>query len=374
MKIVLAPDKYKGSLSGLEFCNIVAPILKKTDNAEVINVPLADGGDGTIEVVNYYLNGNNIEVEVNNPLFNKIKANYLYAEESKTAFIEMAEASGLKLLKPKEQNCMNTTTFGTGQLILDAINKGAKHIILGIGGSATNDCGIGMATALGYRFLDKTNNQVKPIGSELINIKSIDDTHVDAQLKTVNIQIACDVTNPLFGTNGAAHVYAKQKGASKSDIEYLDQGLQSFSKVLDGHFNTNIQDIAGAGAAGGMGAGCITFLSGTLSPGIELVKRIANFDAKIDNADWIITGEGKLDSQTLSGKAIDGILKSAKPQGIKVATFCGSVDLSQEALQKIGIQYSASIMDKAKNFEDALVNTETYLNQITKDFILKSKL
>ena len=374
MKIVLAPDKYKGSLTGLEFCNIVAPILKQTVNADVINVPLADGGDGTIEVVNYYLNGNNIEVEVNNPVFNKIKANYLYAEESKTAFIEMAEASGLKLLKPEEQNCMNTTTFGTGQLILDAINKGAKHIILGIGGSATNDCGIGMATALGYRFLDENNNQVKPIGSELINIKSIDDTHVDSQLKSVSIQIACDVTNPLFGTNGAAHVYAKQKGASKNDIEYLDQGLQSFSKVLDAHFNTNVQDISGAGAAGGMGAGCVTFLNGTLSPGIELVKQIADFDNKIKNSDWIITGEGKLDSQTLSGKAIDGILKSAKPQGIKVATFCGSVDLSQEALQKIGIQYSASIMDKAKNFEDALVNTETYLNQITKDFILKSKL
>ena len=157
MKIILAPDKYKGSLTGIEFCNIVAPIFKQTINAEVLNVPLADGGDSTIEVVNYYLNGDTIEVEVNNPVFNKVKANYLYAQASKTAFIEMAEASGLKLLKSHEQNCRHTSTFGTGQLILDAINKGAKNIILGIGGSATNDCGIGMATALGYRFLDETN-------------------------------------------------------------------------------------------------------------------------------------------------------------------------------------------------------------------------
>ncbi|MAX70893.1 MAG: glycerate kinase [Flavobacteriaceae bacterium] len=373
MKIILAPDKYKGSLTGIEFCNIVAPIFKQTINAEVLNVPLADGGDSTIEVVNYYLNGDTIEVEVNNPVFNKVKANYLYAQASKTAFIEMAEASGLKLLKSHEQNCRHTSTFGTGQLILDAINKGAKHIILGIGGSATNDCGIGMATALGYRFLDETNTEVKPIGNELIKIKTIDDSNVDPRLKSVAIQIACDVTNPLYGLNGAAYVYAKQKGASNSDIEFLNQGLQSFSKILEDHFNVNIQEIAGAGAAGGMGAGCITFLNGTLSPGIELVKQIANFNTKIDNADWIITGEGKLDSQTLSGKAIDGILKSVKPKGIKVATFCGSVDLSPKELLNMGIDYSASVIDRARNLEDALTNTKQYLSEIAKDFATKTK-
>ena len=167
MKIVLAPDKYKGSLTGLEFCDIVEPILKASLNAEVIKAPLADGGDGTIEVVNYYLQGEIIKVEVNNPVFEPILASFLYSESSKIAFIEMAEASGMKLLKLEDQNCINTTTFGTGELILNAIDKGAQNIILGIGGSATNDCGIGMATALGYRFLDKNHEEVKPIGSEL---------------------------------------------------------------------------------------------------------------------------------------------------------------------------------------------------------------
>lgn len=373
MKIVLAPDKYKGSLTGLEFCDIVEPILKSSLNAEVIKAPLADGGDGTIEVVNYYLKGNIIKVEVNNPIFKPVLASYLYSESSKIAFIEMAEASGMKLLKPEDQNCMNTTTFGTGQLVLNAIDKGAKHIILGIGGSATNDCGIGMATALGYRFLDKNNKEVKPIGSELANIIKIDDSLLDKRLKKVKFQIACDVTNPLCGPNGAAYVYAKQKGATEVDVRYLDQGLQSFSKILDKHFILQTQCIKGAGAAGGMGAGTIAFLSGELLPGIDVIKQIAEFDTKIKNADWIITGEGNLDDQTLSGKALSGVLSSAKKKKIKVAAFCGSIDLGKRVIKDLGISYSDSIMNHALSISDALMNTSQYLEIISKEFV-KQKL
>lgn len=374
MKIILAPDKYKGSLTGLEFCNIIQPILTSSLNAEVIIVPLADGGDGTIEVVNYYLKGEVIQVKVTNPIFNTIKASFLYSEASRIAFIEMAEASGMKLLQPTDQNCMHTTTFGTGQLILNAIDKGAQHIILGIGGSATNDCGIGMANALGYRFLDKNNTEVKPIGSELITICKIDDTLVDKRLKSIKFQIACDVTNPLYGPNGAAHVYAKQKGATEGNINYLDAGLQSFSKILDEHFNLQTQYIAGAGAAGGMGAGTVAFLNGELLPGIDVIKQISDFDTKIKNADWIITGEGKLDDQTLSGKTLSGILTSAKKNKIKVAAFCGSIDLTPEELNQMGIVYSDSIINKAIDLDDALANTAFYLKQITNaftDFISK---
>ncbi|WP_400076527.1 glycerate kinase [Winogradskyella sp. R77965] len=373
MKIVLAPDKYKGSLTGLEFCSIIEQILKLSLSAEVIKAPLADGGDGTIEVVNYYLKGNIIKVEVNNPVFKPVLASYLYSESSKIAFIEMAEASGMKLLKPEDQNCMHTTTFGTGQLVINAIDKGAKHIILGIGGSATNDCGIGMATALGYRFLDKNNKEVKPIGSELSSIIKIDDALVDKRLKNVKFQIACDVTNPLYGPNGAAFVYAKQKGATEDDISYLDQGLQSLSKVLDKHFNLQTQHIQGAGAAGGMGAGTVAFLTGELLPGIDVIKQIADFDTKIKNADWIITGEGNLDDQTLSGKALSGVLNSAKNNQIKVAAFCGSIDLGKRIIQDLGITYSDSIMNHALSLNDALMNAKQYLEIITKEFI-KQKL
>jgi len=371
MKIVLAPDKYKGSLTGLEFCNIIAPILKSSLNAEVIKAPLADGGDGTIEVVNYYLKGETIKIKVNNPLSKSVLASYLYSNTSKIAFIEMAEASGMKLLKPEDQNCMYTTTFGTGQLILHAINKGAKHIILGIGGSATNDCGIGMANALGYRFLDKNNNEIEAIGSELTYITKIDDSLVDERLKNIKFQIACDVTNPLYGPNGAAYVYAKQKGATEEDISYLDYGLRSFSKVLDKHFNLQTQQIQGAGAGGGMGAGTVAFLNGKLLPGIDVIKQIASFETKIKNADWIITGEGKLDVQTLSGKALSGVLSSANKNKIKVAAFCGSIDLVSEELNKMGIDYSDTIVNHASNLDDALTNTAHYLEHITKKFIVE---
>ena len=373
MKIILAPDKYKGSLTGLEFCNIIEPILKASLNAEVIKAPLADGGDGTIEVVNYYLKGEAIQTEVINPIFKPVIASYLYSEATKTAFIEMAEASGMKLLQPKDQNCMETTTFGTGELILNAINRGAQHIILGIGGSATNDCGIGMAKTLGYRFLDENDNEVKPIGGELANIYKIDESLKDKRLSTIKFQIACDVTNPLYGPNGAAYVYAKQKGASDEEIKYLDFGLQKFSKVLDKHFSIQTQNIEGAGAAGGMGAGATAFLKGELLPGIDLIKQIADFDANIKTADWIITGEGKLDDQTLSGKTISGVLSSAKKHKIKVAAFCGSTDLQSDELNAMGINYSDSIMSLAKDLDDALTNTSQYLENMTRTFIEKIK-
>lgn len=368
MKIILAPDKFKGSLTGIEFCTIIEPILKSKLNAEVIKLPLADGGDGTIEVINYYLKGKTIQKKVNNPIFKPVLASYLFSETSKVAFIEMAEASGMKLLDVKDQNCMHTSTFGTGELIKDAINKGAQQIILGLGGSATNDCGIGMATALGYRFLDKENVEIKPIGSELIKIVKIDDTSVDKRLKGIKFQIACDVTNPLYGNQGAAHIYAKQKGANDYEIEHLDLGLKNMSKCLDAHFNIKTQNIKGAGAAGGMGAASVSFLKAELTPGIELIKEMAQFNSKIKGADWIITGEGQLDDQTLSGKALSGVLSSAKANKINVAAFCGNITLDNQQLKEMGISYSASIMAKAQNFEDAISNTTLYLSEITEVF------
>ncbi|MDN3621066.1 glycerate kinase [Polaribacter undariae] len=372
MKIVLAPDKFKNSLTGLEFCNIVEKgILEEFPNAEILKLPLADGGDGTIEVVEYYLKGRTINVTVNNPFFEVINASYIYSKENNTAFIEMAEASGVKLLKPSQFDCKNATTLGTGEMIADAINKGAKTIIMGIGGSATNDCGIGMATALGYQFLDKNNEKVKPIGANLSNIKSIDVTNVHPKLSAVDFKIACDVTNPLYGKNGAAYVYGAQKGASKDEIVMLDKGLQDFSEILNAIFTIDVQSVKGAGAAGGMGIASKLFLNGTLEPGIQLIKNIANFDTQIEGADWIITGEGKLDTQTMSGKTIQGVLTSATAKKIKVAAFCGAIDLDGKQPEDFGIQYTDAVINYAKDLEDSMKNSAKYLNLLSRKFALK---
>lgn len=369
MKIVLAPDKYKGSLTGLEFCNAVAEgIYAVIPHAEIVKLPLADGGDGTIEILEYHLDGKRIQLNVNDPLFRKIKASYLFIEATATAFIEMAEASGMVLLKPEEQNCFQTTTFGTGELIKDAIDKGATTIILGIGGSATNDCGIGMATALGYRFLDASEKEIIPIGKNLINIRTIDASNVNKALNNITFKVACDVTNYLYGKDGAAFVYAHQKGASDAEVKLLNKGLVHFSNIINNYFKIDLQKIKGTGAAGGMGAGSLTFLNAELLSGIDLVKELLNFDHLIQDADWIVTGEGKLDSQTLSGKTIHGVLTSAKKFNIPVAALCGNILLSKNRLKDFGISYSSSMLDQALNIDDAMKNSNSYLKNMAMNF------
>jgi glycerate kinase len=370
MKIVLAPDKFKNSLTGLEFCNAVEEGIRSVDaGIEIIKLPLADGGDGTIQVVNFYLKASVMQVEVSNPFFNRISASYLYSESTKTAFIEMAEASGVKLIKDEQLDCKNATTLGTGEMIVDALNKGVSKVILGIGGSATNDCGIGMATALGYRFLDRQNSELKPIGANLSKIKIIDSTNLNPKLRGVSFSIACDVSNPLYGNQGAAHIYAAQKGASKEDIITLDKGLQDFSEVINKTFGVDTQMIKGAGAAGGMGIASKVFLNGNLESGISLVKKLADFDNKIEGADWIITGEGKLDIQTFSGKTIKGVMNSAKAKKIKVAAFCGTIDLDAKSLKEFGIDYVDVVDNYAVNKEDSLRNGRKYLKDMANKFV-----
>lgn len=369
MKFILAPDKFKGSLTGLQFCKIATEsLLKSHPNADVVSLPLADGGDGTIDILDYHLSGKRVKVIVNDPLFRPIEAHYLYMDVIKTAFIEMAAASGLALLKPEEQNCFHTTSLGTGEMIKDAIEKGAKTIILGIGGSATNDCGMGMATALGYQFLDENGIELSPVGKNLSKVHIINTDQVIKTLKFIDFKVACDVTNTLFGSNGAAFIYGPQKGASKEEIILLDKGLQHISNIFKEQFGENIEQVAGAGAAGGMGAGTLVFLNAELKSGIDLVKDLIGFDKKIEGADWIITGEGKLDEQTLSGKTIQGVLTSAKRQNISIAVLCGSSSLSVETTKNMGISYVDAIMNEAKNMEDALKNAETYLSKMVMKF------
>ncbi|WP_430817822.1 glycerate kinase [Carboxylicivirga sp. RSCT41] len=368
-KIVIAPDKFKGSLSGLEFCNIVEhSILKHCNTVEIIKCPLADGGDGTVDALNFHINGHREEIRVHDPLFRPINTSYLLSADKHTAFIEMSAASGLRLLAPGELNPLNTSTYGTGQLIKDAIDKGARHIILGIGGSATNDGGLGMACALGYRFFDASGKTLKGIGSDLQLLHEIDNHDVHPQLKDVRFEIACDVDNPLYGPYGAAFVYAPQKGADSETIAQLDAGLKNYQRIVKDQLHLDLQSIKGAGAAGGLGAGCIAFLNGELKSGIELLKNIADFDNKIKDADWLITGEGKLDRQTFAGKVIKGITDSLSTQ--KLAVFCGVSELSQNELTHYSIKYLDAISQYAQSNNDSVLNAGMYLEMAAESFAL----
>ncbi|MEM6892994.1 MAG: glycerate kinase [Bacteroidota bacterium] len=376
MKFVLAPDKYKGSLSGEAFCEAAAAGLKRVyPEAEILKKPLADGGDGTLAVMQHYLAAETINTRVHDPLFRVITSGYLFSKQKGVAFIEMSEASGYKLLSESERNCIHTTTQGTGDFILDALERGATEIILGIGGSATNDAGMGMAHALGYRFLDDQGEVLSPVGENLSKIETIDRKQVHPKLKELTVKVACDVKNPLYGEQGAAHIYGPQKGATPEEVLLLDKGLQHFAQVVQKEFKLELQQIPGAGAAGGLGAGAIVFLNATLTSGIDLVMELADFENALQDADWVVTGEGQFDEQTLSGKTIAGVLKVAKERNIPVAALCGSVDINLDVLEKTELDYVTAVLNKVGPLEtakkDAAKNLELSAYNFAK--LLKAK-
>ncbi|WP_010134126.1 glycerate kinase [Ochrovirga pacifica] len=369
MKYIVAPDKFKGSLSGIEFCNAVEEgILLADSNAEIVKVPLADGGDGTMDALLHAMNGKKITTQVHNPVFELIEASYLWVPHQKLAVIEMAQASGLSLLAPQDRNCRQTSSIGTGELILHALHKGATSIVLAIGGSATNDGGIGMAHALGYEFIDKNGSVLKPIGDNLELVDEVKTNNVVDMLNQVQFQVACDVKNLLYGVHGAAYVYGAQKGASPSEIEKLDVGMQNFAEVLKKQFGVDCQKVEGAGAAGGMGAGAMVFLGADLISGIDLVKNITQFDKQIQQADWIITGEGRLDSQTLSGKTIQGVLASAKLQNKPVAAFCGNVSLSAKEQKELGIHFASAVAKGPCTLQEAMEQAYNHVKSTAFNF------
>jgi glycerate kinase len=232
---------------------------------------------------------------------------------------------------------------------------------------------MGMATALGYRFLDFAGNELRPIGKNLSQVESIDDSGIHPGLKDIEFKVACDVNNPLYGPHGAAYVYGKQKGATEKDIELLDKGLKHFAHILKRHFNIDAQEIEGGGAAGGMGIGTLLFLDAKLKSGIDLIKELAQFEEHIGNADWVITGEGQLDDQTLSGKTVSGVLSSTTVKGIPVAAFCGDISMKDTSLEDMGIQYSASVMDKAEGYDAAMGYAYMYLKEIAEEFAMHLK-
>lgn len=366
-KIIIAPDKFKGSLTSLEFCHAINKGIKSiSPETHIDYCPLSDGGDGTIEVLKFHLGGNLTTTQVNDPLGRPINACYLLSKKRRIAYIEMAAASGISLLKPNELNPMKASTFGTGQLIMDAIKQGAQHIIIGIGGSATNDAGLGMARALGYRFYDCHNNELPGCGEDLNKVHHIDQSNVLSSISKIKFEVLCDVDNPFYGPRGAAYVYARQKGATPSDIERLNDGLIHFNKLIREYQHIDLQEISGSGAAGGMGGGCIFFLNASLNSGIESIKEIVQLNEKIRDVDWVITGEGLLDEQTLHGKVISGILKEVTNQ--KVAVFCGQNNLNKQVLNKMPIHHLSVMMDKAQSLEDSIKNARLCLEEAAKQF------
>ena len=369
-KIILAFDSFKGSVGSLDIARYAAQaILKEYPHCELIHFPIADGGEGTTEAICTQLDVNRVSCIAHDPLMNPIEVSYGITKDGKTAVFEMASASGLPLIPIALRNPTHTSSFGTGEIILDALNRGCRHFIMGIGGSATNDAGIGMMHALGVRFLDKEKKELEPKGSNLIHIALIDTATLHPALKESVFTIACDVNNPFYGPQGAAFVFAPQKGANPDEVKALDEGLQHYAMVLKEQKGMDITLIAGAGAAGGMGGGIIPFLNATLKSGIDTILDILHFREYAQSADLIFTGEGKLDAQTGMGKALGGILKIAVEENIPVIALGGCVE-AVEQLNEMGFTAVLSVqpapvsLDQAMQQEFALKNIERTVTQL----------
>ncbi|MCC6414004.1 MAG: glycerate kinase [Saprospiraceae bacterium] len=341
MHILIASDSFKDALPAREVClALERGIRAALPEAQTTVCPLADGGEGTMRILADTLGLEAVEMKAADPLMRPRKSTYYLSADGQTAFVEMAETAGLQLLTPGERNPMETTTYGVGQQFVDAMKRGVSKFILAIGGSATNDAGMGLATALGYDFLDADNQPLDPIGASLDRVYTI---LMPSKMPKLDVRVMCDVTNPLFGPSGAAHVYARQKGATDEEVTILDNGLQSFAKNarLCGHLEDPNQP--GAGAAGGMGYGCMAFLDARLESGIDLVLDLLGFDALLDKTDLLVTGEGKIDDQTQHGKLIRGLCQRAAERNIPVVAFCGVLEADVEVLKKIRLAAATSI-------------------------------
>lgn len=370
-KIVVASDSFKGCLSSMQVADAVErAVLHACPACVVIKIDVADGGEGTMDALQCTLGGHKIWLEVSDPLGRPVRASYVILEDGTTAVVEMAAASGLPLLSPEERNPLETSTYGTGQLIADALNKGCRKFLIGIGGSATNDAGMGMLQALGYRFTDAQGNALCGCGESLEKVASIDAFSASPALKESEFIVACDVDAPLYGPKGAAYVFAPQKGADTETVERLDNGLKHFSEVV-AKSKGAIEDYAqtpGAGAAGGLGFGLMAFLNARLVSGVDMVLDAIGFDSIIKDADLIITGEGKVDTQTLTGKTPYGVLQRAKLQGIPVVAIGGSVQLDSEDATRVGFATVLQVTPPGMPLHDAM-NPETASENICRTIL-----
>ena len=355
-KIVIASDSYKGSVSSTRFADVCRnAILKESPGCEVICIPLGDGGEGTVEALAEAWHGQLQNVSVCDPLMRPVKAIYGISADGSAAIMEMAQASGLTLLGENERDPLSTTSYGTGEMIRDALHKGCRKILLGIGGSATNDGGMGMLSALGAEFFDINGNIIsgKGCGRDLAAVSSISLSGLDPLILGADITVACDVDNPFCGSCGASRVFGRQKGADDATIEILEAGMQIYAKALAEATGVDVSVMPGAGAAGGVGGALAAALGARLRPGIDMVLDAVGFDRRIEGADLIITGEGRIDSQTMGGKTPFGVLSAGRRHGIPVVALGGSVEFS-DSLNNAGFAAIFSILSSPVEISDAL--------------------
>lgn len=355
MKVVVAIDSFKGSLSSMEAGTAVAEGIYRADKeAEVTVRPLADGGEGTVEALTAGMNGKTEHVSVTGPLGNTVEASYGIIAETKTAIIEMAAAAGITLLAEKDRNPLYTTTYGVGELMQDAMKKGCRNFIVGIGGSATNDGGVGMLQALGYGFLDAAGRQV-PYGAEgLARIVKITDDRVVPELKECHFKIACDVTNPLCGEQGCSTVFGPQKGATLSMVEEMDKWLMHYAALTKEKYPQSDRNKPGTGAAGGLGFAFLSYTNAALDSGVKIILEETKLEEHIKCADIVITGEGRLDSQTIMGKAPIGVARMAKQYGKKVLAFSGCVTEDAVLCNRHGIDAYFPILRSVTTLKEAM--------------------
>ena len=355
--IVLAPDSFKESMTAKEVCVAMERGIKKVNsNIQCIHVPMADGGEGTMQSLVDATGGEVYSLEVVGPLGNKVKAEYGILGNGEIGVLEMASASGIHLVSLEERNPLITTTYGTGELIKACLDRGVKKLLIGIGGSATNDGGVGVIQALGGRLLDKEGNELGFGGGELEKLDRIDLTNFDRRLKDVVIEVACDVSNPLCGENGASYIFGPQKGASVEMIKILDNNLKNYAKVIKEQLGKDVLEIAGAGAAGGLGAGLMVFLNGNLKKGIEIVIEYSGLEKKVKNCDMVWTGEGSIDFQTQYGKTPLGVATVAKKYNKPVVALAGRVGDDIDILYEKGIDSIFGIMRGVTTIDEALKN------------------
>lgn len=369
MKIVIASDSYKGSSSTLEVADSIEKGIRKVyKDADIVKIPIADGGEGTVDSLVLGTKGRYEEVEVIGPLGEKVLARYGVLDGN-IGIIEMASASGLTLVKNGDLNPLITTTYGTGQLIRSAMEKGIRKIYIGVGGSATNDGGIGMAQALGISFRDELGKEVGYGGGELNRVKEIDFKNIDPLLKDTEIIVISDVQNPLCGENGASKIFGPQKGATKETIEILDSNLKYFAEKIKQFTDKDILNISGSGAAGGLGGGLVAFCDATIYSGIDKVLDITNIDKHLVDADLVITGEGRIDGQSIFGKAPVGVAKRAKKHNLLVIAIVGSVGEGASEVYDHGIDMIIDIVDKPMTLEYAMENVSGLIEKAAENVV-----
>ncbi|RVT57439.1 glycerate kinase [Niallia taxi] len=368
MKIVLAPDSFKESLSALQVAKSIERGFKQVlPNAEYVKVPMADGGEGTVQSLVDATGGRIIKKTVTGPLGEAAEAFFGILGNEKSAVIEMAAASGLHLVPATKRNPLLTTTRGTGELIAAALEYNVNHIIIGIGGSATNDGGAGMAKALGARFLNSNGQEIAEGGGALSDLAAIDLSSLDSRLAHVKIEVACDVDNPLIGPKGASAIFGPQKGATPEIVNQLDENLAHYAEIIEKDLGVKIADVPGAGAAGGLGGGLLAFMQAELSRGVDIVMEAAKLSDIIAGADLVITGEGKIDGQTIFGKTPIGVAKTAKKHGVPVIGIAGNVAGDSDAVHEYGIDAIFSIVPGAVSLQEAFLHADKFVERTARN-------